>query len=546
MMSRRVLARSASLVALLFTGCAYFNALYNARQLYSDAEAANDRGDLQAAQAAHRESLEKANRSFAQDPAGRWADDALLLIARNQFALGECGDAVETLDRLLAASGDASLLAQARAYRGAATVCLGQPDSALAYFDQALPELDRDGPVHAFGMLWRARARFETGDADSAWSDLLAASRAKDALGRAASLEMIGRAIAFDRPQQAVHAFHALLDDEHGDLHADSIRLLARAASDRWGGRIAREALEPAPTAPWAGDLRDLLVVERARQAALAGDTALALRELEIAAARSSDRAANAARVARAEIMLSNASDPSELAAVRATLLPAIAEPGARPTLTAIGTIGSLLAQAQQGQALALFAAAELARDDLKAPALARRLFVGYADIAGTNPWATKALLAALALGPAPAEAREIQARIDAATDVYAVASRGRAPAGFEETETRLDQVLTGLVNRAAADARGRDVAVGAAIAEIDSLTAAVRADSLSLACGTLADSLGLAGIRRDSVNAACMRADVALVDSFMVVDTMSWLPEVAPEELVVPDAQPPADERPQ
>lgn len=526
-MKRRRTVRTVALLGLLLLGgCAYFNALYNARRLYRDAEAATNRGDLAAAQAAHRESLEKAARSLTHDPAGRWADDALLLVAQNHFALGDCRAAAAALDRLIGESSDADLLAQARIYRGASSVCLGEPESALLLFDQALSGLDRESPVHAFGLLWRARARFETGSADSAWTDLAAAARREDALGRAASLEQITRAIAFDRPDRALVAFRSLLADPDGDLHADSIQRLARAASDRWGGRVARDALESAPAAPWAGDVRDLLVVERARQAAIAGDTALALQELEQAAGRSADRAANAARVALADIMLATATDPAQLAAVRTVLLPAIADPATRPILAAVGVIGALLAQAQQGQPLALFAAAEMARDELHARALARRLFLGYANVAGSGPWATKALLAALALDADAPDAVALQARVDAAADLYAVASRGSAPAGFEDAETRLDQVLTGLVARATTEAQQRDVAIGAAIAQIDSLTAAVRSDSLSLACGSLADSLGLAGIRRDSVNAACMRADVALVDSFLVVDTLVWRPD--------------------
>lgn len=544
---RRACTRSAPLLALLlFAGCAYFNALYNARRLYRDAEAATDRGDVVAAQAAHRESLEKAARSLSHDPAGRWADDALLLVAQNQFALGDCPAAGAALDRLIRESADPQVLAQAHVYRGASAFCLGEPAAALAYFERGLPQLERDSPVYAFGLLWRARARFDTGAADSAWLDLAAAARRDDALGRAASLETIARALAFDRREHALTAFHALLADPDGDLHADSIRALARAASERWGGGVARAALEPAPLAPWAGDVRDLLIVERARQAALAGDTALALRELQQASARSADRAAIAARIAQADIMLSATTDPSELAAVRAVLLPAIAEPSARPMLTAISVIGALLEQAQLGQPLALFAAAELARDELRAHALARRLFTGYADVAGSAAWASKALLAALALEPGPAEARSLQARVDAAADVYAVASRGVTSAGYEDAEARLDQVLQGLVTRATAEAQRRDIAVGAAIAQIDSLTAAVRADSLTLACGSLADSLGLAGIRRDSVNAACMRADVALVDSFLVVDTIAWLPEAVAEETPRRGNQDASPERPQ
>ena len=519
---RRPLVRTLALLTLVFLGgCAYFNALYNARRLYRDAEAAAGRGETHVAEAAYRESLEKAARSLERDPAGRWADDALLLVGQNHFALGDCRAAHAALSRVVGESRDARLLARARAWLGAAAPCNREPQEALAHFAAAIPDLDPEGSVAAFARLWRARARFDLGAPDSAWADLEAVGARGDALGRAALLEHIARALENDRRDLVVAPFHLLFEDPAGDTHADSIRALAVAVSLRWGGALAREALEPAAGAPWAGQLRDRLVVERARQAGLAGDTSLALRELEQAASRSTDHVATDARVEIARLRLANAQDPAELSDIRATVLPAIGDTRVRPIVNAIGLVAALLAQAQQGQPLALFAAAEVARDRLRAPALARRLFVGYADVAGSGGWSSKAILAALALDPPPAEAAALSARIESAGDPYALAARGQTPAGFEDAERRLDQVLVGLINRASVDAQQRDLAIADAIAEMDSLSSAVRADSISLACGFLADSLGLAGIRRDSVGAACLREDVALVDSFLRVDTM-------------------------
>lgn len=518
----RPLRIGALLAVALVAGCAYYNALYNARRLYDVAEAAADRGDASGAATAHRESLEKAARSLARDPDGRWADDALLLIGRNHFALRDCGPAAAALRAAMRESTDPDLIAQARAWLGAATYCLEQPAEAVAILDQAIAGLEPGSASSAFARLWRARARFDVGLADSAWNDLAHASDRDDALGRAASLEQIVRAIREDRPEFAIPAFHRLLADPAGDLHADSLRLLAGRVTERWGGAVAREALDPAPAAPWPGDIRDRIVIERARQAAAAGDTALALQELTTAASRSATGPANAARLAIARLHLAMANDATDLEEVRRTLLPAIADQTARRIIHGIGIVGALVEQAQQGQALALFAAAEVARDQLGADALARRLFIGYADIAGARPWSTKALLAALQLDPPPAEEAALRDRLTAANDVYSLAARGNAPEGFEDSETRLHQALSGLRSVAEERTRRRDLAVGEAIAQLDSVTAAARADSLGFACGAMADSLGLAGVRRDSVNAACVRDDVALVDSFLVVDTLA------------------------
>ena len=524
--ARPLFATRARRVAALFAvaslaGCAYFNALYNARRLYADAEAASEEGDRVRAEAAYRESLEKAARSFEQDPDGRWADDALLLVGQTQFALGNCRAAEAALRRVVRETRDAAVAARARAYLGAALHCLERPEEALDQLDQAVAGLDDESHVRTFARLWRARARFDAGRTDSAWADLDAAAVAQNALGRAALLEQIGRAAELDRPDLAVAAFHRLLHDPAGDIHADSISALARLVGRRWGGATARAALGPAPQAPWAGEIRDRLVVERALQAALAGDSATAIAELREAASRSSATAATTARVALAQLRLRSATGPETLTEIRNTLLPAIADQRVRLLVNAIGVIGVLLEQAAGGQPLALFAAAEVARDRLEAPALARRLFIGYADLAGAGPWSTKALLAALSLEPTDAEEASLRSRFAAANDVYALAARGTAAAGYEDSEARLDLVLSDLVRDAEREAQARDVAVGVAIAEIDSITAAVHADSVGLMCGSFADSLGLAGIRRDSVRAACLREDPVLVDSFLRVDTL-------------------------
>ena len=540
-MRRRALHLLALFALVGVAGCAYFNALYNARRLYRDAEHAAEQGEVTRAQAAYRESLDKAARSLERDPDGRWSDDALLLVAQNHFALGDCRAATGALERLVGQSRDDDIVARALAYLGASAQCLERPQDAVAHLDAAIPRLSSSDRVAAFARLWRARARFELGMTDSAWQDLATVSAGEDVIARAAQLEQAARAIETDRRDLAIQAFHALLGNPRGDLHADSMRDLADAASNRWGGAAAREMLEPAPRAPWAGEIRDVLIVERARQAAIAGDTATALHELDVAASRSTAEAASVARVEIARMRLATAQDPSELSEIRIILLPALGEQTVRPLINAIGVVGALLSQAQQGQPLALFAAAEVARDQLRAYTLARRLFVSYADVAGTSAWSTKALLAALALDPPADQAAALDARFARANDVYAVAARGTAPAGFEESENRLDLALQGLIARATRDAQERDIAIGEAIAEIDSLTAAVRADSVALLCGTFADSLGLAGIRRDSVNAACLREDVALVDSFLVVDTLLWVDSAQADRPPSPQDRPAA-----
>jgi hypothetical protein len=71
------------------------------------------------------------------------------------------------------------------------------------------------------------------------------------------------------------------------------------------------------------------------------------------------------------------------------------------------------------------------------------------------------------------------------------------------------------------ADADQRDLRVARAVATLDSLKLAAIADSMRLICGQMLDSLAVTGIRADSVRAACVRTDSALVQRFLAIDTL-------------------------
>src|SRR5690606_8159917 len=60
--------------ALGLSACAYFNALYNAKRLFAEAEAAAAKGQASVADASYSQAIEKAAKSLRKDPDGRWAD----------------------------------------------------------------------------------------------------------------------------------------------------------------------------------------------------------------------------------------------------------------------------------------------------------------------------------------------------------------------------------------------------------------------------------------------------------------------------------------
>lgn len=525
-MTRRLLPLAATLA---LAACAYFNALYNARRAFADAERAAARGDLGTAQNAYATSIEKAAKSLRRDPDGRWADDALYLIGRAHFARGDDPKAIAALHRLLASTHDPDLRAGAHAYLGAATLRLARPPEAAAHLDSAILDLqDDDGSLAAFAHLWRARARFTLGQDTTAWDDLDRAARQNGPTGREARLEAARRAILdANDPARATTAFAALLRDKDAHRAADSLRQLTLHAAQRWDPATARRLLEPAAHAPWPRAARELLLLHRARLAALAGDTATATAEAHTIATRATGTVADEARVLLARWQLASASELDHLEHARTLLLPALANPEARTLLQTIRMIAVLLERARAGgQPLALFAAAELARDQLGAPALARTLFTTYAELDPQAPWAAKAILAALTLEPPTRQADSLRQRLATYPDnAYLTHHDDHA---FQDAEERLAQTLTTLLQHASIEAQQRDAPIVRAAALLDSARAAARADTLRLACTTLLDSLRLRGIRADSVRAACLRGQHARIDSLLRIDTLRLRPDSA------------------
>jgi len=513
----------AALAALLAPACAYFNSLYNAERLFDDARRAEHAGRRAEAEQAYSQSIEKAARALRSDPNGRWADDALFLIARARFARAEFAAAAAALERLLAFNTlDADMRAGANAYLGAARLRLGAANDAAAHLRTAVDHFgDDDGASATFARLWLARALFELGADSAAWLEIDRAARGEKTLAREARLEAATRAVSAGDSARARAGFAALLADAGAAAAADSIRSLAAAAARRWDAGFGRSLLASAAASPWPATARNELVLYRAELAAGAGDTAAARDDASSLAARAGGPIADRARVLLARWTLAAATDAGELADARAVLLPAVGDTEARTLLEGIRLVEALLAQARgAGQPLALFAAAELARDRLGSPGLARGLFLAYADLVPSSVWAPKALIAA---GAASTRDQALRARLESYDgSVYVAALHGREdPADFASAEERLARTLAGILDDAAREARGRDAAVTQAIFVLDSIRAVARQDSAALACGILLDSLAVTGIRKDSVRAACLRGQLARIDTLLRVDTL-------------------------
>lgn len=528
-------------MAAALPACAYFNALYNAQREFEEAERLAERGESGSADQAYLRSAQKAAKSFEQDPGGRWADDALYLLGRAHFHRGSYPEARATLARLLTLTDDADVRAGARTHLGAAELRLGNLAAAREHLAAVLSADDLGDDTRARALLWRGRLHFAAGDVDAAWADLADAVRAGGGAERAARMEAVRTAVLSGHPERAEAAAADLVSAGYADLLADSMFALADTAVALWGADLAGALLTPLDAAEWPDDRRAGLYLTRADLAAAAGDTARALAHAREAAARGTGANAIRARLRLARWTLATSADVDDLRQVRAALLPALADDAARDLVRLVEIVGILVETGLgSNQPLALFTAGEVARDELRAPGIARAIFLGQAERGPSLPWAMKAALAAGQLNPTPAERTRIEALIAGATDdPYVTAARGRPSARYGELETQLGRMVTGLRRWGREEAERRDGLVLQTVLTMDSLRLAAELDSLTVACGLRVDSLAVedglladsltveAVLRADSALAACVRRDTLRFDS-IVSGTLDLTPDSA------------------
>ncbi|NJD10201.1 MAG: tetratricopeptide repeat protein [Gemmatimonadetes bacterium] len=528
-MSPRRRSATVLLLTLLVGACGYFNSYYNAQRRFSEAERAARRGATSEATSAYADAIARAAVSYRKHPDSRWSDDALLLIGRARFAMGEHEAARAALGRVLEQSRDRELRAAAAIYLGAALVRLGRADSALAPLAQGLTGAETGSELQALGRLWLGRAHLDRGD-PAGWDELATAAARAGPLATEALLEQAARGIAVGDSVRGLHALAQLTREEAAESRLDSTLALVRRAASAWGGTRTAAALPGGEIDGWQSDTRTRVGLERALLLASAGDTAAAIAAALTAAERSAGTISGQARELAAGWLLGVADSIGDLVRVRAVLLPAVTHEGALRQVRRVRTLDVLLDRARGGQTAALFAAAEFARDTLRSPGLAHQLFLAYADVGASTVWAPKALLAALQLA-VESEQVELRQRIrQYGGNPYVAAAQGESPdpAAYSAAEERLGRAVEAVRTDAAAAALAGDLRVGRAVAVLDSLRLLARTDSMRLRCGSLLDSLTLHGIRADSVRAACLRSDSAGITRFLAIDTLQLRDSVA------------------
>jgi hypothetical protein len=402
------------------TGCVYYNGIYNAKDAARAGDSRLERGNESDASSQFLLSASRAESVLVRHPKSKWRPTALYLAGRGLAFGNECAKAIPHLVEFLAIPGTpAKDRESARVALGVCEVRTSKLASARARFDSLLdskyPETARQA------RLWAARAAIAAGDRDAVprylqgidatalqW-ELVQVSLAAGEYARVESLivqraargdfrEDVTRAVRdlwgagqWDAAERIVAGYDLARagDANRASMHYALGDLSLRAGRDS----MARQHLFVARTL--AG--RDTIMErESLARLALLGMTRMAqLREVDTAFSRQDS-------------------------AVRST---AFARRAGEHLL-----LLKLLEQQQDPTGAALFLAAEVARDSLRAPRLARTLFLRVAREVIGSPLAPNALYAAALLEPDSAAEWSARIRRDYPTSYVAAWLAGEDP----------------------------------------------------------------------------------------------------------------------
>ncbi|NNK62952.1 MAG: tetratricopeptide repeat protein, partial [Gemmatimonadetes bacterium] len=372
---------------------------------------------------------------------------------------GEYARALSALEHAAARTEDPDLRQGARLYQGIALAHVGDYARARPFLDEAVSVTTDPGRL-AEAYLWRGRLGVRSGGVDEGLSDLDRAQQSDPGLRISVLFERLALGVATDDRAMAFGAAADLLDQPDAGPLADSVSAVVKRAALRWGPGPAAALLAPARVGDFPPAPRDRLLLERVALLAEAGDT-LAVESEAGWAAQGATPGAVAARMMVARVRLRRLEEVAELDRVRSLLLPAGGDPAVAELAGHIRRVEVLEGWGTPADPVPWFVAAELARDRLAAPRLARGLFLRFASEAPDSPWAGKAVLAALATTPDPRSDSALRAGLESRdNDPYVAEARSDRPTDgvLGLLELRLDQMIRDWRVRADVEVERRDL----------------------------------------------------------------------------------------
>ena len=433
------------IAAALSSGCVYYNGIYNAQNLFDDAERLRLSGADSLAFSRYEDVVRKAATGFRRDTKGAWADEALYLIGRSRLRMGELQAARAALLQTAEITDDEQIRLGALLYMGAALLQGGDTRGGTALINQALQGLSA-GPALAEAHLLRAGVLLEVGEVDAGWWDLDRAADLDPRLRVDAAMQRVRWGVLHGDLSRTREGARLLLSYPEAAQRRDSVVALLRWTSERWGGEEVASLLANAHYG-WGRMARGDALLARAELLYEVGDTAAARLQAEGVAGGFGEVAAEA-RILLARWMLERARDLRSIDYARRVLLASEEHPEVVSFLNALEETETLT-ELGLTEPLAWFAAGEVARDGLGAPGLARGLFLAYADGGHNEPWVAKALLAALAVSTEEGDRAWLRGRLEGRSESpYVLAARGESAPGFEVLEEELARRLSEMRSR--------------------------------------------------------------------------------------------------
>ena len=436
-------------VVLALAGCAYYNGLWSANRLASDARKFEERGMIAEARNSWGQAAAKAETVLVHHPHSRWADDALVLQGEGLARSGTCDAAMAPLARAISTVTDDALRERAEL---AAALCALKQGSVTTAERLLAPVLESTDAARRSNASYIAGlAAQQSGDQALAERRFAASTRPEAASARVVALAAAGRATAAVTLVDSV----ARRDDDE----------------TRWTDALDAVALSAGPVT--AADALDRLLARgklrsgpRARLLIADGDRLRLARVLDRALARYGAAAAlvpDSSEAARARlhaelVHLAQARTAADLDSVSARLAElAVGGPAAGEARALQALIG--LVRREDTTEVTAFRYAELARDSLAAPALAAGLFLRFAATHPASLFAPKALIAAGQLAPEVLDSIDHVLAARYAESPYTQAFRGHASPSYQAMEDSL-AIALGIARARRAMAAGVVLAV--------------------------------------------------------------------------------------
>jgi len=429
------LARGLLVGAALLTGCAYYNGLYNAKDIARRAEKLERQGRTGDAQAFWDQVAVRAETVVVRHPHSKWTAEARFLQGKALERTGHCDRAVEPLQRVVQEAKDPNLADDAALQLSTCQVKLGDLEGAGFAVERLVNSPD---PVRRAEAGWRAGIAYRrVGRTDEAIRLLRGSGHPRARGELAAALADAGRL-----PEARALADSLLAERDTTVPWAAVVAGVGAhepaAASDLLDTLLVILPPGPDSAAAWlTADAVRLLPVDRPR--------ALARFERAFAAAPARPVGVNA-RIAGLRLRLTTTDDLSLLDTVPALLgdiepsaadAAVRAEDLARAATRVHARIDSLDLSAPQADLRGFFLG-EVLRDSLAAPRLAAEIWRRVLAAHPESPYAPKILLAIANTGTFPADSLTRLLNERYAASPYVLVLHGADDPGYRALEDSL------------------------------------------------------------------------------------------------------------